>query len=320
MRRSIIVLVLLGLSSFAGCRDGASSRQSLVRLVPADSLAVLSVNWTAVRNDGELRRIAQGAEIIRILSQLDISDATVSDVVIFGDAQNLNDGTSGMLLRGTYKSREVVGRLKGRGWSEQEFDGHKVYRNPANGALLTALGRNLIALGSRAGVEATINVKENPRRSFAASVPYKRMASGLAGKQSQYPVMMMVALPQEAQDAAEVVLQATSLVTDLAGVGGLGELLKKIGYVRGVTCTFSRNGDAFPVELVAIMRDEGAASLASGTITVLKQLPGFMPQQNLSPAQRKAKQNIDDISVKRNGDVLSIKMIMDRADLMTADD
>ena len=75
---------------------------------------------------------------------------------------------------------------------------------------------------------------------------------------------MMIAFPQHVQDAAKAALELSSVVMDFAGVGPIGRLMSKIGYSRAIGCSIGHEGESFPVELVAVMKDEDAAALVSG--------------------------------------------------------
>lgn len=316
MRRLFIfALLCINLSSFTGCTN-KSRRQSLTRFVPVDSFAVLLVNWTVASKDDQLKKVIKGNEIEKILAELNLRDDAISELAVFSDGQSSNASNSGMLLRGSYKSRDVIESLKNRGWTEQVFKGSKVYMNPTNDTCLSVLNSNLIVFGTRAGVEATISTNANPRTSFAANNSYEKLTSNLTGRQETYPVLMVVAFPQSTQDKAETALQVTSILTDLAGIGVVGELLNKIGYMRGLACAISRQDNSFSVEFVAIMKDESAATFVSGALNLLKDLIGIAPQGDLPASDREMVQNLKNISIRRKREVLSIKVVLAARALM----
>lgn len=318
MRRLFIIAFLfINLLSFPGCTS-RNRRQSLTQFIPMDSFAVLLVNWSVASKDDLLKKVVKGSEIEKILAELNIQSSTVAELAIFSDGQSLTASNSGMLLRGSYKSHDVIESLKNKGWTEQVFKGSKFYMNPADDTCFSALSSNLIVLGTRAGVEATIRTYANPRTSFAANNSYEKLTSNLTGKQETYPVLIMVAFSQSAQDKAETALQVTSMLTDLAGVSVLGELLNKIGYIRGLACAISRQDNSFPVEFVAIMKDESSATFVSGSLNLIKDLIGIAPQDNLLTSDREMAQNLKSISIQRAREVLSIKVVLAARALMAA--
>jgi hypothetical protein len=309
---TIVALCLIALSS-VGC-GGSSGSKSLLKMAPADSFAVLSVNWKTVSRDEDLKRMVKGADAERIFAQLNIASDAVNDLAVFSEAGNSPDATQGMILRGSFKNEEVVAGLKTRGWQEQSYQERKIFSNPADGTCLIALTRNVLVLGTRSGVEGAAKAAHNSAASFAANSTYQKLSSHLDDE--KFPVVMMLAFPQTAQDAASTALDISSAVMDLAGVGPLGELLNKIGYARGLGCVISRKGDAFPMQLTAIMKDEEAATFVSGALNLMKGLTKMVPQRNLSPTDQEAFQSLQSLSINRVREIVSLKMTMTRKDLL----
>jgi hypothetical protein len=111
---------------------------------------------------------------------------------------------------------------------------------------------------------------------------------------------------------ADAAIQISSTVMDLAGVGPLGELLNRIGYAKGVGCGISREGESFPVELAASMKDEDSARFIAGTLTLLKGLGGMTPQNAGSPRDIETARALKSMSIERSHNVVSIRMSMPR--------
>lgn len=300
---------LLCLCTFclAAC-SGSSSERSSMRFVPADSLIALSVDWRSVGRDAELKKLIKGEEIEGLLNRLKIGGEDVSELVVFSDGQNAPAGNGGMIIKGTFDGQEVVARLKGTGWIEQKVGEKRIYTNPSDGSCLTALGKSLLALGTRAGVEGSMKAARDPDESFTAKPLYRRLARQIDGR--QYPLSVAVVFPQAAQDAASTALEVSSVVMDFAGVGPLGDLMNKIGYVRAFGCFISRRGDAYPVELHAVMKDEESAKLISGAITLSKGLSTMVPKYNLSQTNAEELRTLQSLSVTRDKEVLSVKVMM----------
>ncbi|MBA3240542.1 MAG: hypothetical protein H0T60_04875, partial [Acidobacteria bacterium] len=93
-------------------------------------------------------------------------------------------------------------------------------------------------------------------------------------------------------------------------------IVKQLGAVRGVGCALAHEGGGFPVELVAVMRDEETAGLVSGTLNLAQKLASAAPRPANAPAeQREALEHFQQMSVERDADVLSIKIVMTEAQL-----
>ncbi len=146
--------------------------------------------------------------------------------------------------------------------------------------------------------------------SFVANHPCARLVPQLTA--GGHPISVIVAFPQALQDAGGAAVELSSSLLDFAGLGPLGELLRKIGFAKGLGYSIARRGDAFPVELVAVMKDEEAAGLVSGTLNLLKGLALSLPQ---SADDREAIRPLEDLSVEREGEILTIRFVMTERDL-----
>lgn len=296
----------------AACGSSSGDRAT-VRYVPSDSLIALSINWKIVGRAAELKKLVKGEQIESLLGRLHIGGEEVSELSVFSDGQNAPSGSSGIILRGTFDGQEVAARLKGAGWAEQKFGEKRIYANPADGSCLVALGKNLLVLGTRVGVEGSIRAARDPEESFTANPMYERLARHTDGR--RHPLSVVVVFPQSAQDVAATALEVSSVVMDFAGLGPLGDLMNKIGYVRAFGCSISRKGEVFPVELHAVMKDETSASLVSGALTLSKGLSAMVPKHNLSQTQSEELQTLQSISVIRDRELLSVKLLMPVDDL-----
>jgi hypothetical protein len=92
--------------------------------------------------------------------------------------------------------------------------------------------------------------------------------------------------------------------------------MSKIGYARALGCTIGREGESFPVELVAVMKDEEAATFVSGALTLLKRI-GALAGQSLarSPEEAEALRNFQNMSISRKAEVLTVGLVMSRRNL-----
>jgi hypothetical protein len=306
MRRFLFsILVFLGVLGLDGC---SSDRRALVELVPSSSSVVLAINWRAVDKDASLKQMVKGTEIEKIFRELGISNDNVTEMVLFSEIQNSNNGANGMILRGSYKARSIIDSLKGQGWTEHDSQGHKIYSNVSGSEWMAALKSNSIVLGTRDGVEGAIRAEKDTKQSFASSQAYKKLAAGLSKEQS--PISLIVAFPTALQDLASVSLKVSSMALDFAGFGPLAGLLDKIGFVRGLGCTISRKSNLFPVEIVAIMKDEEAATFISRSLNVLKDLTRLAPKGNGTQAEAENLHSIQNMLVTTNHEVINIKVVI----------
>ncbi|HEX8457767.1 MAG TPA: hypothetical protein VF656_10760 [Pyrinomonadaceae bacterium] len=302
----LIVMLL----SAPGCTSGGRSRP-LFKVVPAGSLMAVSLNWRAVGKDSELKRLLKTDSLEPVFEELGITSAQVSDVSVFSDAQLAGSmaGSNGIILRGTFDARAVRTRLSGQGWGEESYEGQKLWTHGTNsGQLCAVLKSGLVVCGTRGGVKGVIDTERGESESFADSPANKRMIARL--RKNDFPIVMIAVYPQETQDMAEVALQSSSALLDFARFGGLGSLLEKIGYVRGFGCAVSREGGTLPLEMLALMKDEQAASLVSGSLNIVQKLTHALPQHKLSQSEANDLRQIQNIAVTREQDLLSIKAVI----------
>jgi hypothetical protein len=309
---SVFLLSVCCLIVFLVAACSASNRQrSLLNHVPSSGYAVLAVNWKTVSKDPDLKRISKGAEVEKLFAQLGLDADTVTEFAVFGDNGSTH-ASNGLVAKGSFNSSEIIKDLGSRGWAEQDFEGRRVYVNPKDGSWLTAFERNLLVLGTEAGVKDAIGASTNAENRFTANPAYKVLSSHFEGK--QYPILMMVALPQASQDMANAAVQLTSTAMDLAGMGPLADLLNKIGYAQGLGCAISHKDELFPVAVSAVMKDEESAKFVSGALNLLKNLGGMASKNYPSQTDADAARAIQTMSIERKQEVVSIKMAMSRRD------
>lgn len=317
MRKFFVAALSLCLCGpwLAGC-GFSSGAQSLPELIPADALVVLSVDWQAVRGDRDLLALAKGAEFKKLFAEVNVGEEAVNYLAVFGDGGEGPGASAGLLLGGSFDADAVAEHVKSRGWREDVYRGHAIYLSPGGGAtFLALLDSGALVCGTRKGVEAVIRVASDEGASLASTETYERLAPLF--EHEGRPVSMMIAFPQHAQDAAAAALELSSVVMDFAGVGALGQLMSKIGYSRAIGCSIGREGESFPVELVAVMKDEEAATLVSGGLTLLKGLGALAgPPRARTAEEAEALRSFQSMSIDRDGDVLSIGLVMNRSSLL----
>ena len=309
-RRSVVPiggLLCSGLLLLSMC--ACSLRQSAVLdLVPVDSCAVVIIDWSTVRNDNDLKRLFKGDQFEVILQQLALNSAAVKTAVVFSGINT--QATAGLLLHGSFNRKEEIAALKGRGWQEQRVDGHTVYTNGNDYVAMPQTGT--VFAGRREAAAAVFRALADSRQRFNSSSPYKQIAAGMTARNS--PIRAFLVIPQGSLDMADAALAATSLALSLFDMGGVGSLLKQINIARGFGLNLDRGtNQAYPMEMCVLMRDEQAAAVVSGSLNLMKRLSAMAATNNRDEQALRALQNV---SVTRVKEVLSIKMTVPRAVLV----
>ncbi|HEX5702267.1 MAG TPA: hypothetical protein VFX97_03510 [Pyrinomonadaceae bacterium] len=286
-----------------------SRRQSSVLdLVPIDSCAVVIIDWATVRNDNDLKQLFKGDQFEGILQQLVLSSEEVKTAVVFSGINT--QATAGLLVHGSFNRKQEIASLKGRGWQEQRVDGHPVYTNGKDYVALPQTGT--VFAGSREAAAAVFRALGDSQQRFISSSPYKQIAAGMTARNSS--VRAFLVIPQGSLDMADAALTATSLALSLFDLGGVGSLLKQINVARGFGLNLSRGtNQEYPAEMCVLMRDEQAAAVVTGSLNLMKRFSTLAATNNRDEQALRALQNV---SVTRVKEVLSIKMTVPRAVLV----
>ena len=311
-RLAILVLCLAALALACGVACASSAGITPLGLVPSGSVAVLKLNWGAVRGDARLRAAIRGDELEKIFERAGVRSGDVAEAVVFTDFAGTNNSDTGMILRGGARLQPAASTLRGRGWAEAAFRGYKIYSGGDD--CLAQLRSGFLVVGSRVAVERVISVESGGGKSLMADANFRKLLAQTAS--AGHPVEFLLTLPQEYQDAGNVALKAAGLLLDFGGLGPLGGLLDKVGLARGIAFSFTRSGDSMPINLVALMKDEGAASLVSGTLTLLKGAMSLLPARDESPADRQARQVFEGMSVMRTREVISVRLTIPDSQLI----
>jgi hypothetical protein len=313
-RRAVLCLAALAAAAggAASCGDRRGAWE-LFDLVPASSVVVAGVDWRAVSGDAGLRRVMPAANVEELFSSLGVDPNEVDGFVLFGDGRDARSGSTGVIVRGQFDADSVVEGLKGRGWREQADGEQTLYVGPSGEEYCATLGDLLVA-GSRAGVVAAL--RRGDGGGMASSPSYEKLAARLGD--SDAPVLIVVAAPQRVQDMTDAGLAISAAALEFAQMDFVAGVVRQLGAVRGVGCALAHDEAAggFPVELVAVMRDEETAGIVSGTLNLAQGLSSALPQDaNAPPAQRQMVENFQRMEIDRDADVLSIKVVMTEAQL-----
>ena len=271
-----------------------------MRLVPLESCAVITLDWSSLRHNPDLRRVIKGDEFETLLGRLGINSDSVDNVVVF----SAMDGhtTSGLLLRGTFNRKKVLADIKQSGWKENSLRDHTIYLNGPD--CIAPLARNTLFVGTRDGALAVFRAEKSVRESIVASPAFKKINDGIStnGK----PVRALLLIPQGTLDMADAALTATSVALSLFELGGIGQLLKAVNVASGFAFSLDHNSyDQYHVELCVLMRDEKAAVFVNGSLNALKTISELAAADKRDLEGLRALQKM---KVDRRGEVLRLNM------------
>lgn len=298
------LIVSLFLLSFISCSRYESA---IIDLVPGDSCAVVVVDWAALRNDNELKRLFKGDQFEAVLQRLALDSSSVKMLVVFS-AMN-TQLKAGLLIRGSFDKDKQGSALKARGWREESVEARKVFVNGDDYAAFPQ--SNTLFAGTREAAVAVFGTLNNSRESFGSSSSYKKINAGMTSRNN--PVKAYLVIPEGTLAIADAALAATSVALSLFDLGGVGALLKQINIASGFSLNIGHGSNqSYPVEMRILMRDEKAAAVIYGSLNLMKGL-STMASTNNRDAQ--ALQALHSMSITRVREVLSIKMTVPEAAL-----
>jgi hypothetical protein len=273
---------------------------SLFRLVPGESCAIMSIEWSLIRDDRELRRLIKADQFEALLRVLRVDSESVNSLVVFSAFDN--QAMSGLLLRGSFDSKKIGGELKQSGWTQNSIEGHKVYVKAADYVAIPS-SKTLFA-GTREGALAVFRAVDSAKESIIASDAYKKI--NVAISTNRTPVKAFLLIPQGTLDMADAALTTTSVALSLFNLGGIGQLLQAVNVARGFGFSLDRStGEMYPVELCVLMRDEQSAAFVNGSLNALKTISELAATDN---RDRESLRAIRQMSIVRKQEVLAVKM------------
>lgn len=315
MKLQFFFLALCLTGAYSDVSASTSARNgNLLASIPSNSVIVARIRWKEVCEDNRLRRFINADQFQNAFRNVSISSDEVTEFVVFSDARNLNDPDQGIILQGSFNARNVVGRLRERGWTENAERGYSLYSDAANRSHLVLLKSGLLAFGTRSAVLDAIGVELIPRKSLASSRDFTRLVSRFGA--GARPISAMLCLPGAYQYAGNLTLKVISVALRIGGLGPVGRVLETIGLARGMGCSISRTGDLYPVELVAIMKDQSAAGYVSSGLNLLKGASSLLPTGSMTREDRETAHVFQSMSVNTQGATLSIRITMRERDLV----
>lgn len=272
-----------------------------MRLVPLESCAIMTIDWTAVRADPELRRLMKGDEFETVLRHLGLSSESVITVTVFGSIERPTN--SGLLLRGSFDRKEITTKLKANGFREESLADRKVYVHADDYVAMPS--SNTLFAGPREGVAGVFQAMDDAKESVVASDAYKKINASMTTKGQ--PLKAFLLVPQGTLDMADAALTATSFALSLFNLGGVGELLKAVNVARGfgVSVAAGAGHEKYPVELCVLMRDEETARFVSGSLNAMKTISELASSDVREQQSLRA---IRQMTIVRKQDVLAVKM------------
>lgn len=310
--RQVLVLgiVVLGLSSSLNNAE-AQGPSNPAALVPPSAVAIAKINWTVVRQDDRFRAMLNADKLDQELAKLKINGNEVSEIVIFSGINSTQAGVVAGMFRGSFNTPAVATALKSQGYAEQKYSGKTIYCNQADRSCAAILRSGTLVIGTQKALEGVIDVTLNPRKGLTSRPPFNSLLRRfVAGSK---PITFAMALPLEYQMVAEVGVKVVSALVNLSGLKPLGFVIDKIGFPQAIGFAITRDGKTFPTELIAKMKDQESAALISGTFNLAQSINLDMFSSRMPTADREMLKNI---SVTRNGSLLSVSMTLREQDLL----
>ncbi len=309
LRRIFSVCIVAVGMSFGLSNVAAQRGLNPVALVPSTAVAVAKINWRIVRQDERFRAMLNADQLDRALGQLKIGRDEVSEIAIFSGINGTPTGVLGGIFSGSFDSAAVTTALRSQGSTEHRYGGHIIYAQ-LDQSYASIMRSGMLVVGTRKAVEGVIDVISSPRSGLSLKPPFNSLLRRfVAGKQ---PISFAMALPLEYQMVAEVGVKVISALFSFSGLGPLGFVIDKIGLPNAIGFAVSHTGNTFPTTLIAKMKDESAAALISGTLTLAQSINLDMFSNRIPQSDRDMLKNI---SVKRTGSLLSISLVLRESDL-----
>lgn len=271
-----------------------------MRLVPVESCAIMSIEWSSIRADSELRRVIKGDQFDALLRELHVDSESVNTVAVFSALSGQT--MSGLLLRGSFDVTEVAEELLANGWTENSVERHKVYVKGTDYVAMPSA--KTIFAGTREAATAVFNAAGDSKESIVASAAYKKINAALSTNAT--PVKAFLVIPQGTLDMADAALTATSVALSLFDLGGVGQLLQAVNVARGFGFSLDqRTREFYSVELCVLMRDEDSAVFVSGSLNALKAVSELAATDE---RDRESLRAIRQMHIVREREVLAVKM------------
>lgn len=302
------LIACLFLIGFVLVATGTAARPS-VAVLPAESVAVLNVDWAKVRNSGDLRRAINGDDFAAILRQIGIDEAKVNEFSVFADVNPTSANKMGLIVTGRFRSRDVVDAIKGRNWAAENIGKRAAFVNPSDRSFVLLLAEGLLVTGTRNGVEQTAATFDKPRTGLIHKKAFGSIFS-LLGEGP--PIRGFVGVPQEYQMAGKVGMTGLKYLLRIGFFTPLGMVLTSMTMIQSVGISIANSAGDVPVHMVlqtgGSLTGSYASSASAKALNLLKSAASMSPS-----ADQRA---LASMKVADAKGYLSIRMLMPRQSLL----
>lgn len=303
--------ILIGGALLVGCAPPDSTSLRLIDAVPASAAAAVQHQLQKVRGDPDLSSFGSSKELDAVLEHLELEATEVIHLVVYLESLTNAGPVLAILLAGSFDTNEIRGHLLASGWEAESAGQGELLVDRDEDVWLAALSTTSLAAGHRAAVEAALAVMDGHRPGLTTQSPYDRIVARYMDEDR--PIFALFPVGQEAQDMTTAVLEASSVVLDLYGLGSIGRILTKVGPFRGLGFAISRRGDKFPVHMDVIINSSAGAALISGSLNLLIKLASIASVEQMAPADRALYEDFQSMSITRDEEVLLISMSLSRS-------
>lgn len=286
-----ILAVLLIVTS---CFDDTDS---LLTYVPANSAAIVIVDWQSARLDPDLKRMINGRDFESQFERFGIQSNAIHKWLVFATLGS----EAGLIIAGDFEATQIESNLASSGWTASELNGEKTYSRDMDVLWLPSDG--MIVGGPKAGVLAAMQTSSHSRENIETAENFQSIRDQLATEYK--PIVGYLIAPKGTLEAADAALSVTASAMSLFGMGEIGTILSTINIASGVGTAIGKNqaNTKCSVDFCVMMRDEGTATLAAGTLNAMKALSSIVSD----PSET---ENLESFEILQYEKTLSIRMEM----------
>jgi len=276
----------------------------------------LSIDLPVVSRDSDLSRIVDIDELTPLLNEIHVKPDSVTQLVAFGDIQlqSRGEGYYGAILQGNYNAKRKLQELEETGWKKGKHAGEGLYHQQGSTEYIAGLSKNTLCLGTLDAVKDLLDVKRGKKKPASNTPTCNKLLSCFSENRAPVEIYMMV--PQDVLDMGYAGMTMLDAGLKLISLGSIRAIMGKIGLVHGLGMTISHSGEGFPVELSCLMQNEGAASLISGSLNLLKGIASMVPPSQMSPQERQNMEAFNSMRVTRRENMLMVSMIIPRREFL----
>lgn len=284
-------------------------------LIPAECSVVVWLDWRTISNDADLLRILNAEEAEASLKELDISSHEITTWTIFAASvyESETGAYQGVILSGELEAHQVVQELEEAGCEQEKYQGDALVRSRTGDEWFVALNNRMLAVGTDGALQAVLDVKRGRKEGLSHQPIYTRLDTCLSATGA--PIRMWVLVPQHIRDMGMAGLEMGKAALDLMSLDFIGGLLGKIGIAQGLGLSIAHSGSVFPAQLMAMMKNEEAASFIAGSLNLMKGIGTWLSHKTGAPERQTTGVDFRDMTVKRYREVVEVGMRLSHDDL-----